>query len=763
MQNVASMASSKALLKLRKRVAPALRCVQRGLIRFGHHGTRGAAIALVSCVPCFGQLGEASDNEDQVDFAQQIIPIITQAGCNSGACHGAAAGRGYLSLSLFGSRPQSDYETLLFASPGRFIDLEQPESSLLLQKPGGYLDHGGGVKLDVDEAAFKLLRNWIENGAPRGTLAKPSHLTISPSSSIECTVGEVVEISATSDWRSGDQQHAEKQTVTPWLAIGGAQPMGAENSQLSYCLRTCSDGQQVLELTPLAPGYWPVSLRLGAAVQTVQLWVRPVMEQEDERSASASEAGKDALGNNALPSRIDAFVMQANRRVGSKVADTCAPHLLARRLWIDLLGRHPNLQEWQTASEELRRGHKTELVDRLMASDDFRKQAGTVVASWVTTGNGTNRPKGQLAKVIAETLSRDDNLQQLVRKMLRVDQDSPSELNAFHQFAGDPRTRAELVASTWMGVRLGCAQCHDHPLDHWTQDDYFAMAACWANIDVTPQGVRRLEHRSTTDLRTGRAAIAKLPGSAEALDPGSADEAFVQWLCGPANPQFASNLANRLWLWLMGSGLVEDVDDQRSTNPAINPELLRYMATALEQNDFSLDYLVREIVLSDTYARATRPELTRLHQRLGASRPARSIPLALEELLQGCIVAPLESLEGRSDTVEASAMMAPAGNGCSRGPLCQDPFSAGLDMVAGEALNELIEQAVGWELDQGAAPDALLDDFHRRLFGTDAARDRRAAWRQTLAGALTSGDSTSAVVEDILWTWIVSDGFRLSH
>lgn len=706
-----------------------------------------AALILGSRVASFGQAGKLEDVPSQVDFAKQIIPLITQAGCNSGACHGAAAGRGYLSLSLFGSRPLHDYETLLFAAQGRFVDLEQVESSLLLQKPGGFLDHGGDVRLDSDGAGYALLRRWLRNGAPRGSLANLQQLKIFPSRSIECVVGQRVEISATATWQDGGQQR-----VTQWLTVTGAEPITSDAPQLGYRHTTTESDQPVLELTPTAAGYWPVNLRFGSEVQTLQLWVRP---------QNANELEYPAL----LP-RIDELVLQANLRVGNEVASTCESHVLARRLWIDLLGRQPTWPEWQAAIAELDQGSKSVLVDRLLDSQEFRRQAGQVLASWSAQASRTTRSTEKFANAISDALLRSDNLRQIADGMLRVDESAPSELNAFHQFANDPRTRAELVASTWMGVRLGCAQCHDHPLDHWTQDDYFAMAACWTDIEPTEQGVRRIEQRTTTDLRTGRAAVARLPNSNRPIEENTpADIAFIEWLCGKENPQFASNIANRLWFWLVGSGLVEEVDDQRSTNPAINPELLEHLCLTLEENNDSLRSLVREIVLSDTYARSTTEQLTPIAQRLGAARAAKPISLPLTELLGSCIDFDAAKSGIRSGAADSESMMATIEAGCSQGRAFPDPFSASLDMVAGQALNGMIANAVarGWKSD--LPPTALLEDFHRRLFGIEADAAQHEMWAEALAQSRAGSEpeSVKSVIEDILWSWIVNDKFRLLH
>ncbi len=308
------------------------------------------------------------------------------------------------------------------------------------------------------------------------------------------------------------------------------------------------------------------------------------------------------------------------------------------------------------------------------------------------------------------------------------------------------------------------AQCHDHPLDHWTQDDYFSLAACWAEIEPSPGGARRIPQRTTTDLRTGRAAVARLPGEKMPRDVWSmpADHALVDWLCDEEHTQFADNLANRLWTWLMGSGLVEEVDDHRATNPAINPELLRHLRNSLVQQHFSLRGLVREIVLSQAYARDSHLELSPIEARLVIARRANPIALPLEQMLSSAMGAgPLPSAAAAlSETTEM--MMAVESAACTRGAACTDPFSESLELVSGSSLNSLIVSVVAQEWNQRQSPIEQLASFHERLFGVPGTEQQQTQWQ----GWLNETDPSQAaqqLVEDILWSWVVSDEFRRLH
>jgi hypothetical protein len=515
-------------------------------------------------------------------------------------------------------------------------------------------------------------------------------------------------------------------------------------------------------------------------------------------------------------------------------SERCTPPLFARRLWLDLAGRHPTLTEWQATIADLEQGKTAAVVERLLASDEFAHRAGEVLANWGAAHSYTNQSAGPLASAIADELLVSDNLQHLVRKMLLVPgnpsvnlpAESPTvaasavagtdPLTVFHRFANDPRQRAELIAATWWGVRVGCAQCHDHPLDHWTQDDYFAMAACWAEIETGASDqnpVRRIAGRTTTDLRTGREAIARLPRdlrplndatldpvltgeSAARLSQGldatdanpatpqtTADEAWVAWLSDDGNPQFSRNLANRVWAWLFGSGLVMELDDHRATNPAIHEALLEHLAEHLVKSDFSLRSLVREIVLSDAYARAVEvpmdggtladgrvtgstipdTQASRLHRLMLSVRAPKPIDRRLPQLAADALGA--ISYPTLADSPHIHSLEMTVGT-CSRQQPCRDPFSESLELVSGEELNAFISASVRQNWKSSQSPYELLDDFHLKLFGRRLTATELEYFR---AQGLDQPAPThplpeaASVVEDILWSWLVSPAFRQQH
>ena len=390
-------------------------------------------------------------------------------------------------------------------------------------------------------------------------------IDITPSPSIQLRTGDSTVVRINAIWEDG----TSNAIPAGWVRIDGASPDALDKAA---SLSVQRDGTQ-LHFRANTPGYWPVTIRVGKIAQTMQFWVAP----------STIQPWKPT---DATAGSIDALVDAASRRIRKKPLDRCPPELLARRLWVDLLGQHPPLEAWRAATQQIADGRLPELVDQLLASPEFYARAGQEITAWATA-TSTRREAAnlqQLAEQLSQQLRQDSNLLQLARDMLRVPENSAEQggsvLLSFHQLANDPRSRAEWVASTWMGVRIGCAQCHDHPLDHWTQDDYFGLAACWSEIESAGK-VRRITGRTTTDLRSGRVALAKLPDSPDIYQGDqAADLALVDWLTSGKNDVVAHNLVNRIWLWTTGQAIVDEPDDQRTTNPPINPSLMDYLTPA---------------------------------------------------------------------------------------------------------------------------------------------------------------------------------------
>ncbi|RMF39851.1 MAG: DUF1549 domain-containing protein [Planctomycetota bacterium] len=737
-------------------VAPVLILVCRAFVWWG--------IALLASVVVYRcAIADQPQEEDTgrtVDFSKELIPALTQAGCNAGACHGAAAGRGYLALSLYGSRPAQDYRTLVHAPGSRFIDLESPTDSLLLRKPSGYLDHGGGVVLDEQGSAYRLLRQWIDAGCPppRVELAR---LVVTPATTRAAPCGEPMEFDVQAIWSDGSSSSA-----LPFLRVDGASSEGnnRHDAPLTYSL----DSSRIA-FRARTPGYWPVTIRFGKSALTLQLWAAPRAAQRlSQAPTTVSSTGgqtRMAGAGRAAVGAIDVHINAAADRIGMSVAGPAPSHLVARRLYLDLAGRHPGLQEWQQATAQIEAGETAALVDRLLDSPDFWQQSARVVVEWVERAAGHASPvAAELESAVAEHLQSNDDLRDLVRAMLQVAEPQASDLNQVHRYAASPGERCEMVFKAFLGVRIGCAQCHDHPLDHWTQDDYFGLAACWAEIESNGR-VRRISGRTTTDVRTGQDAVARLPDGTTISE--SPDVAVTDWICHPSNRLFVGNLSNRIWYWLMGTSLVSEVDDQRATNPPVNPDLHRWLGEYLVAHDFSIKALVRAIVLSDAYARSSAEDSSSLARRLATVRSITPIDIPLAELARQALGNARSTSVSTAESSPQMAMMqvqgAPMTDGCTRGSACENPVRQHLLLAAGSDLAPIIAgaaQSAQLGSPKHPARNAALDwlqQTYQRLFGTQPEPALVEQIKSELQGL--GEPEIPAYLEDVTWSWLVNRRF----
>lgn len=742
-----------------------------------------------------------------VDFVRQVLPAVTQAGCNSGACHGAAAGRGYLQLSLFGSRPEEDYRSLLFQHPARFVDLERPELSKLLQKPVGYLDHGGGVRLDEETTAYKLIQRWVQQGAERGSGDELLGLDVSPGTRIVACVGERISIQFHSQWKSGARLN-----VTSWMTLPDEESFTSPTSPVQ-----CVVNDDAVSLIATRPGYWPVTLRFLNRSVTLQLLVRQIADAQPT-AESALDSRLDGRREQPLQQRIDAQVASVQSDLGVAPADRCRSSLLVRRWWFDLAGRLPAADEWDRDVGLLEAGKGADVIDSLLGRREFALQAAEQIAAWASEASRGRRASAAWQMAVADHLGDGESLPSIARRMLltSVGGTAKEPLTDFHLLAAEPRDRVELITGCWLGVRMGCARCHDHPLDHWTQDDYYGLAACLAEIDVATGTVRKLAGRTTTDLRTGRDAVAKVPvlrmdedrnQGVSPPEPGSAtsnlvastpavDEQFIDWLLSAENKLFHRNVANRVWAWLVGSGLYLPVDDQRATNPALHAELLDELAEDFRRSGGNLKQLVRGIVLSETYAR--KSDATAIQLELAALKVRKPKPILTSphELARPLVGEPTDSASAIEPVSEGDMLMAEASSdddSCARGiAVCADPIRASLELVAGDELNEFIHATIvrTWQ-DHEKTPHVRMLELHWRLFHEVPGERELAGWPMALQRPIAKGSASDNITgdgiavknvgeaadsgdpsmqrveieaaEDLLWSWLVSDRFRRLH
>ena len=527
----------------------------------------------------FGVLGFAAVSRSQEpapDFARDVLPVLSKAGCNMGACHGAAKGQNGFKLSLLGSDARWDYDAITREFGGRRVRLGAPSASLVLKKPSGAAAHGGGVRLPVDGAGYRTVLAWLEAGAPPGDLdGRVVRLEATPSETV--LDGGSVQVRVTAVLDDGTR---EDRTA---LAL---------YTPLDDSVATVTDGGLV---NVKKRGICDVMVRYRGQVASVRVG-SPL------GTAEVSDGGLTRGGP------IDAAVLDLLSRYRLQPSERCSDEEFARRASLVLTGRLPDVatvREFLSApSSDAKRAA---LVDKLLASEAFNDMWAMRLADWMQVS--TRRMGADDARKYHEWL-RDQISSR--RPMIDTARDllvsqGPVSANPqanFYRMTQDPRDMAEFVGRTMLGKRVACARCHNHPYDKWTQQDYHRFAAVFAEVKFDQGRVVANPRGFVDDPKSGKPVTPALLGSSETIE-GGARAALASAL--DANGDFSRALANLVWKNAMGRGVVEPVDDVRPTNPASNPALLEALAAALRESGYELSAFVRQIVLSDTFQLSSVP------------------------------------------------------------------------------------------------------------------------------------------------------------
>src|SRR5262245_7113590 len=440
------------------------------------------------------------------DFDTEIVPVLTRAGCNAGACHGAAAGRGGFHLSLFGSDSATDYDAIVQDLEGRRVNLTNPADSLILNKPTGNLRHGGGTRLDPDGAGAKRLADWIAAGAPRAKQARRlSSFEIQPAGRIVEREGAEVQLRVVARFDAGAAED-----VTAWTVFTASDPSAVEIKGESAVVRR--RGQPVV-IDRFLDRVVPIRLTLPFSDTPVDL----------SREQRANFIDEEVLKS-----------LQVLRIPVSLRADDAA---FLRRVRLDLTGRLPMPEEVAKFVADRAADKQAKLIDALLASDDFTEYWTFKLASLYRNHSvGDVAGARALHSWLHDRVRAGAPFDKVARELLTALGDSHTNGPAyFTRLAADPRGHAELVSQVFLGVRLQCANCHNHPLGRWTQDDYHGLAALFSRLDRGRE-VKFVSRAAVTNPRTGEPAVPRIPGVSFLNESTDGRAALADWLTSPDNP-----------------------------------------------------------------------------------------------------------------------------------------------------------------------------------------------------------------------------------
>ena len=570
------------------------------------------AAGLTAAVPVSVHAADSADAQP-VTFVRDVLPAMNKVGCSTGTCHGAAKGKNGFKLSLRGYDPEFDYQSLLYDMSGRRFNRADPARSLMLAKPTMQVAHEGGLRLDHGGRYYNLILDWISGGVPYGDPAtdRVERLEIHP--------GEVFM------HRPGMSQQT---IVVARYADGRSRDVTRE-------AHVTSSNTETMSIEDTASGPVATGLRRGESTLLVRY------EGQFATAPATVLSGREGFEWTALPQAnyIDELIDAKLQRIEVLPSAPVGDAAFLRRASLDLTGRIPAPEAVRAflADDAPTQEKRSRLVDELIASDAYVDHWTLKWGDLLRSNRKFMSYKGMLTfrGWLREAIEENRPYDRLVRELVTA---SGSTLDrpaaSYYRAARDPKEAMETTTQLFMGVRMVCAQCHDHPFERWTQNQYYEMTAFFAGLGVRP-GFRTGEEivfdkrRDAEQLHPKTNAVVPpkyLVPVEGAPDLGEGGEglgrraALADWLTSPENPYFAPAIANRVWSYFMGRGIIDPVDDIRASNQPVNAELLNALTADLIENDFDLRQLMRTIATSRAYQSSFQTNEWNKDDRINFSR-----------------------------------------------------------------------------------------------------------------------------------------------
>lgn len=694
-------------------------------------------------------------------FRNHVQSVLTKAGCNMGACHGALAGKNGFKLSLRAYDPERDYLTLTRQSLGRRVVPSDPGRSLLLTKPTGAIPHGGGLRFQADSLEYRILAEWIAAGSPppKPDDARLTRIEFLPDD-VVLAPGAKQQLLVLGHYSDG---HVED--VTRWAKYTSSDASVADVNDQGLA-------------SVMGHGAGAISAWFGSQVAIASITV-------PYANAISPETFAQAPKRNLIDEQVLAKLAQLNIPPSEPASDA----EFIRRAFIDTIGVLPTADETKQFLADNSPDKRDRLIDALLARPEFVDYWSYKWSDLLLVNSEKLTPATMwsfhnwIRNQVSANTPWDDFVRQIVTAKGSALENGAANFFGLHE---EPLDMAETTSVAFLGMSINCARCHNHPMEKWTNAQYFAFANLFARVkNKTPgEGDRIVFSASEGDLIQPASGKVQPPAplDAPAMSPDDARdrrEVLADWLAAPENPYFARAIVNRVWANFMGVGLVEAVDDLRLTNPASNSKLHLALAEYLVANDFDLKSLMRLILQSATYQRSSRPVPENVADRRYYSRyyPKR---LMAEVMLDAFSQVTAARTEFAGYPAEWKALQLPDAAVSSyflktfgrpeRVITCECERTAEPSMVQvlhisnGESLNNKL-QAAGNRIEQqlaaGASDEQILDE----LYLSALARLPTDSERAELATQLreTPPEERRQAIEDLYWSVLSSKEFLFNH
>lgn len=703
------------------------------------------------------QVAQAAEDRP-ISFKLDVMPVFMRTGCNTGSCHGAARGKDGFMLSLFGYDPDGDHHRLTREMTTRRLNLGSAAESLLVEKSIGAVPHSGGKRFDLESEYCDTLLRWLDAGAPNdaGEVPAVTSVELYPPKAVLEGAGARQRFIARAKYADGADR---------------------DITDLAVFLSNNDNSAKIDEhgmVTAGARGEAFVMARFATHTVGSQVIVLP--DDLDYTPPTTPPANY-----------IDELVNAKLNKLRLLPSELCSDEVFLRRATIDITGTLPTPEDYERFVADDDPEKRRKLVDSLLERKEFSEIWAMnwaellMIRSTITV---SNKSAFLYYNWLTEQISNNVPLNEMVQELLVANGGTfkNPETN-FYQIETETLKVAENVAQVFMGIRTQCAQCHNHPFDRWTMDDYYSFAAFFAQVGrKTGEDYREIVVFNSgggevNHLVGGRAMPPKFLGGPQPdLAGRDRREVLAEWLASPQNPYFATSIANRVWAHFFGVGIVEPVDDIRISNPPSNPELFQALGDRFTEYNYDFKQLVRDICSSQAYQRSTQKNASNETDELNFAS-ARLRRIKAENLLD-CI-SQITSTKDKFGGLPLGARATQIADGTTstyflntfgrstRQSVCScevktDPtLSQALHLLNGDSVHGKISQGglvKAW-LDQELTPEQVIEQIYLRALC-------RRPEPEELAALMPMVDQAASVqqgLEDIFWAVLNSREFIFNH
>jgi len=693
-------------------------------------------------------------------FRNHVIPVLTRLGCNSGACHGALAGKGGFKLTLRGYDPEVDFNVMTRQTGGRRVNLQEPTRSLILLKPTMTIGHGGGERLQAGSLEYKVLSEWIAAGGagPTESDARIIGLEVTPGQ-LTLATGAEAKLKVIARFSDG-----RREEVTRWVKYASA------NAGVATV-----DEEGGIKST-------------GAGETAISLWYQSNVAFARVTNPHPHAIPEEAFARSPRHNYIDDLVIARLRELRLAPSEQVGDAAFIRRAFLDATGTLPTVAEVSRFVAESAPGKRAALIERLLARPEF-------VDYWTNRHADTLLVSSRLLREnamwsfhnwIRESVRANKPYNQMVREIVTANGNTLENGAANYYVLHKETTElTENFSMAFLGMSITCARCHNHPLEKWTQKQYFQMANLFTRI-----GMKNGQRDGDVQVYSNPFGEINHPRLGKPLPPAPLDgepltfdapidrrEHLANWLTSPTNPYFARSFVNRVWKNFMGRGLVEAVDDMRATNPPSNEELLTALTKDFTDHGFDTKRLIRTIMNSAAYQRSSTPNGTngddeRYYSRYVLRRLPAEVLLDAVAQVTGVAtpfpnMAPgtraLQVPDAKNNPYFLTVFGKPPRLITVDSERTAEPSVAqALHAINGETLNQKL-RAQGGLIDSlirhGIGDEMALHHLYLAALGREPSQEEKGR----MLAALGESEDRRQALEDIAWAILTSKEFMFNH